>query len=335
VIGFAKIMGRCFVELNKFSDDQLFISLEQQFAIERGSVHYILLHLKEIRSRRLYAKRGFPNLFSMLVRHFHQSETAANQRLKSLDLMLDVPIVEERLVSGDLNMSTVAMAQRQIKREEKLTGKKVTKQKKIEIVESITNKTMAQAETELFKHLPETASQPQPYERRVSADATRMGLTVPDDVLEMMKRLKELWAHADPTMDNVEVMRRAFKLALAKVDPLKKKKTQGATESVKHRSTERLKYYGKEYDRELHERAGSQCEYVDKMTGRRCDCKFGLQREHVIPLAKGGTNELSNMELLCASHNQFRARQVFGDSKINKHQHSRAGDQEARPQRGV
>ena len=318
------------MELNNLSNDQLLGSLEKQFALERNASHHNLLHLKEIRSRRLYAERGFPNLFSMLVRHFHQSESAANQRLKALDLMMDVPIVEERLVSGDLSLSTVAMAQRQIKREEKLTGTKVSNGKKIEIVESITNKTMAQAETELFKHLPETASNPQAFDRRVSADATRMSLTVPDDVRELMIRLKELWAHVDPTMDNVEVMRRAFKLALEKVDPTRKNKTRGATEKAKHRSTKRLTYYGKEFDRALWERAESRCEYVDKETGRRCECRFGLEKEHVIPLARGGTNELSNMELLCAPHNQLRARQVFGNRRIDAY-HSGAGDKENRP----
>ena len=38
------------------------------------------------------------------------------------------------------SLSAVAMAQRQIKREEKLTGTNVSKQKKLEIVESITGK---------------------------------------------------------------------------------------------------------------------------------------------------------------------------------------------------
>ena len=337
------------MELKQLSNDQLLTSLDKQFALERNTSHHILLHLKEICLRRLYAERGYPNLFSMLVQHFHQSESAANQRLKALELMLDVPIVEERLIFGDLSLSTVAMAQRQIKREEKLTGLKVSKEKKAEIVESITNKTMAQAEGELFKLLPETASNPQSYERRISEDATRLNLTVPDDVLEMMVRLKEIWAHVDPSMDHVEVMRRAFKITLQKVDPSQKGKpdptkktkadsikeakvdaakndelqrmtTRSLTESVKHRDTKRLTYYGKEFDRVLWERAQSRCEFVDEVTGKRCDCRFGLQREHVIPLALGGTNELSNMQILCATHNQLRARKVFGDKKIDSYQ---------------
>jgi len=161
----------------------------------------------------------------------------------------------------------------------------------------------------------------------------RLGATLPNDVHEMMTRLKNIWAHVDPTMDNVEVMRRAFKIALEKVDPVQKKKTRSATESAKHRSIKRLTCYGKEFDRKLWERAGSQCEYMDKVSGRRCECKFGLQREHVIPIAMGGTNELSNMELLCATHNQLRARQIFGNSKIDMYQ--KAGDHEDRPQLGV
>jgi hypothetical protein len=345
------------MELKRLSDDQLVLSAENQFAIERKTSHYILLHLKEISLRRVYAKRGLPNLREMLIKHFRQSETAANQRLKSLELMLDVPAVEDRLISGDLNMSTVAMAQRQINREEKLTGKEISKEKKAEIVESITNKTMAKAEIELFKLLPETASHPETYERRVSEHATRLNLTVPNDVMEMLIRLKEIWAHIDPTMDHVEVIRRSFKMTLQKVDPaqrktsikksnidmqnnidsctrdsvqrastssrsstLPQKSTQHLTDSVKHRGTKRPTYYKRELDRALWERAQSRCEFIDEKTGRRCDCRFGLQREHVNPLALGGANDLSNMQLLCATHNQLRARHVFGNKKIDAFQ---------------
>jgi 5-methylcytosine-specific restriction endonuclease McrA len=377
------------MEIKRLSDDQLMLSAEQQFAIERKTSHYILLHLKEISLRRVYAKRGFPNLREMLIKHFRQSETAASQRLKALELMLDVPAVEERLISGDLNMSTVAMAQRQINREEKLTGQEISKEKKTEIVESITNKTMAKAEIELFKLLPETASHPETYERRVSEHATRLNFTVPNDVMEMLIRLKEIWAHIDPTMDHVEVIRRSFKMTLQKVDPAQRKasikkssvgsnprinvdtstnidtdtninsstninlktnidarsnvdmqtsmdsrirdsvqrastsSTQSLTHSVKHRGTKRPTYYKREVDRALWERAESQCEFIDEQTGRRCSCRFGLQREHVIPLALGGRNDLSNMQLLCATHNQLRARHVFGNKKIDAFQTKR------------
>jgi hypothetical protein len=193
--------------------------------------------------------------------------------------------------------------------------------------------------------------------------------------MEMLIRLKEIWAHVDPTMDHVEVIRRSFKITLQKVDPAQRKSvikkssadnsnsksdsisnvdvqtiidsfisdscindfiqrattsphgstqprqsTQSLTDSVKHRGTKRPTYYKREFDRALWERAQSQCEFIDKNTARRCDCRFGLQREHVIPLALGGSNDLSNMQLLCTTHNQLRARRVFGNKKIDAFQ---------------
>jgi hypothetical protein len=102
------------------------------------------------------------------------------------------------------------------------------------------------------------------------------------------------------------------------------------THSVKHRGTKRPTYYKRELDRALWERAQSRCEFIDEKTGRRCDCRFGLQREHVIPLALGGANDLSNMQLLCATHNQLRARHVFGNKKIDAFQtRSRKSQSEA------
>lgn len=296
--------------------------------------------------------------------------------------MLEVPVVEERLVSGDLNLSTVAMAQRRILEQEKIVGKKLSAEKKAEIVDSITRKTLEQTELELFRLLPETESAPKTFQRRVSADATRMGLTVPNDVCEQMNRLKEIWSHIDPNMDPVEIMRRAFDIALDKVDPLRrnakrqkasdiKSKASGARRSSKSqdhtsmRTTSstsadtntftnsdsntsvssantdhenqnvtqqpaasvhqrvRVSYYPKELDRQLWQRAESRCEFVDPITGKRCDCKNLLQREHVIPVALGGTNELSNLQLLCRTHNLLRAREVFGDKKIDRHQKMR------------
>jgi hypothetical protein len=294
----------------ELSDDELLFATEREFTVERKASLNILSYLKEISARKLYAKRGFPSLFWMLIRYFRQSESAAHQRLKALELMLEVPIAETRLLSGELNLSTLALAQRQILRQEKLTGNEVPRAKKTLIVESIIGKTLAQAEVELFKHLPETAEDPKTVEHRISASATRMHLTIPDDVRAMMTQLQEIWAHVDPKMDPVEVIRRSFKSTLQQVDPAKKKITRRSTQSVKLRG--RLTYYPREHDRELWTRAGSCCEYVDLQSGRRCECKFGLQREHIIPIARGGTNELSNMQLLCQSHNQLRAQQVFG-----------------------
>jgi hypothetical protein len=292
-------------EIENLSNNQLLKSLEGHFDAERKISHLILLHLREIRKRKLYADRGFASLFEMLIKHFRLSETSAYQRIKALDLMTAVPAVEDRLKNGEVNLSTLAMAQRQISQEEKITGKKLNSASKANIVEQIANKTQAQAEVELMKLLPHSATNPQTQERRVSQDAVRLSLTLPDRVKEKLLRLKDIWAHVDSTMDYAEIIERAADIALGKVDPaMRKSSAQRATESAVSK------------DKTLWTRAGSQCEYVDQKSGRRCSCRFGLERDHVIPLAKGGPIELSNLRLLCRTHNLMMGRRHFGTAKM-------------------
>ena len=45
----------------------------------------------------------------------------------------------------------------------------------------------------------------------------------------------------------------------------------------------------------------------------------GGQIEHRVPIAKGGTHTIDNLELLCANHNRFRAVQAFGLIKMRRY----------------
>lgn len=47
------------------------------------------------------------------------------------------------------------------------------------------------------------------------------------------------------------------------------------------------------------ESAQYQCQYIDPVTKRRCDCRFGLEIDHLRPRSLGGTDELGNLRALC------------------------------------
>jgi hypothetical protein len=205
------------------ADQNLLLNLSKLFESERKTTRFVLLHLLEVESRKLYAKRGFDSLFRMLVVDFKQSETSANRRLQAMRILRDVPVAQECIVSGKVNLTTLSMAQSQIRKQEKFTGHKVSAAKKAEIVENIKNKTQAEAETELFKLLPEIASSPKTHEKRISESATRLGLNFPDEVLNKLKRLREIWSHVDPGMDYVEIINRCADETLKRVDPRLKK----------------------------------------------------------------------------------------------------------------
>jgi hypothetical protein len=319
-------------EIKKFSDANLASSLGGLFDQERRSDQLILIHLIEMEARKVYAKRGFENLYQMLVRHYKQSEGAANRRLQAMRLLRDVPAAQKSLLSGEVNLTTLSMTQIQIRHEERLSGQKISIDRKVEIVNCIKNKTQRETEVELFKQLPETSTKPRNQERRISEHETRLSHNFPDHVLSKLKRLREIWSHIDPNMDYVEIINRCADETLKRVDPLLKKSTRRLAgprlNSVSHskikmaeeRETpkagraesksqhKRPTYYPTEVRNKVFVKAESCCEWVDSKTGTRCRSKFFPQIDHIISLWAGGTSDPSNLQLLCATHNQLKYR---------------------------
>ena len=52
-------------------------------------------------------------------------------------------------------------------------------------------------------------------------------------------------------------------------------------------------------------------------SGGVCGSTTRLELDHIVPLARGGTSTVSNLRVLCATHNQLAARQVFGEPWMN------------------
>jgi len=62
--------------------------------------------------------------------------------------------------------------------------------------------------------------------------------------------------------------------------------------------------------REVWRKYDGRCCFRNPRTGERCNSRFRVQVEHIIPVCKGGGSEIENLELLCAAHNLYRARHM-------------------------
>jgi 5-methylcytosine-specific restriction endonuclease McrA len=60
------------------------------------------------------------------------------------------------------------------------------------------------------------------------------------------------------------------------------------------------------------------CTYVGT-NGQRCGSTRGLHIDHMTPLARNGTNELKNLRLLCARHNQLEAERILGEGLMRSY----------------
>ncbi len=69
---------------------------------------------------------------------------------------------------------------------------------------------------------------------------------------------------------------------------------------------------------EVYERDGGACTYVDPETGQRCGERRWLQLDHIVPRCRGGRSTAANLRCLCAGHNRLMARQILGDTFMDK-----------------
>jgi len=58
-------------------------------------------------------------------------------------------------------------------------------------------------------------------------------------------------------------------------------------------------------------RDGGRCTYVSR-TGRTCGSRDGVQIDHVVPVARGGSAAPDNLRLLCGFHNRLEAERMLG-----------------------
>jgi hypothetical protein len=59
------------------------------------------------------------------------------------------------------------------------------------------------------------------------------------------------------------------------------------------------------------------CTFVGS-DGKRCDETIRLHVDHIKPVARGGSNEMSNLRLLCAQHNRLQAERILGRDVIKR-----------------
>jgi 5-methylcytosine-specific restriction endonuclease McrA len=70
--------------------------------------------------------------------------------------------------------------------------------------------------------------------------------------------------------------------------------------------------------RDVYERDGGRCSYVDARGQRCCETRY-LELHHVEPFARGGAHEISNLTLRCSAHNRLAAKQDFGEPVVTAH----------------
>ncbi|HWL85292.1 MAG TPA: HNH endonuclease signature motif containing protein, partial [Polyangiaceae bacterium] len=150
----------------------------------------------------------------------------------------------------------------------------------------------------------------------LSPERYRVQFTATAELKEKIERAANLMRHTNPSGDLSVIVKRAIDLLIAELEKQRLGKTKHPAKGSPRKST-RPGYVTRAVRREVFERDGEQCTFIDK-AGRRCESRAFLELDHGNPRALGGTDDATNLSIRCRRHNALAAERDFGREYIEK-----------------
>jgi hypothetical protein len=154
----------------------------------------------------------------------------------------------------------------------------------------------------------------------LSPDRYKMQLTISGDILQKLRRAKDLLRHAVPSGDEAMILDRALTALLADVEKKKHAKRQPSMDrekaAVRPRRARAVALGSRripaEVKRAVCERDGGTCAFIG-ITRRRCQQRAFIEFHHVQSYVDDGAPTVENIELRCRAHNAYEWQQRCGD----------------------
>lgn len=293
------------MNLQGMSDENLLREIEKLRSEERKHLVILLHHLKEVDRRRLFSTLKYPSLFEYVVKHLGYSEDQAFRRISAMKLLREIPEIEEKINSGTLSLTNIGMAHTFFNKEAQLTQKNFSKDEKIDLLDKLLNQSKRDAEKIILSNASIPLLHRPERERVISDEMSEFNFVARSQLKDKINKLKGILAHRAPNMSTADLIERLCDLGLEKWDKGATSTSISSTENALHsHSWESLKKY-------IWRRDKGQCQ--------NCGSSFALEVDHIVPKAKGGEDNVSNLRLLCRSCNQRAAIQHFGINKMDQH----------------
>ena len=296
------------VRFSQMSDAEVHESAVRLEEKERRITLALLRHLNEIERRHLFSKFSVSSLHGYCMKELKMSDGAAGRRVSAARLLRDLPAIEEKILTGAVNLTSVSQAS-VFFRKEALSGRTFDLGEKRELLEELENKSTLEVDRILISK----SDQPEIHLREKiiprSDSLTEVRLHLDDETMTALNRLKEIWSHSIPNASLADVIKRAAAETVEKQDPLRERLAP---------PPERPKTHA-EVKRHVWSRDQARCTFADERTGERCCARHFVEEDHVVPKAMGGAYSIENIRLRCRAHNQRHAIDCYGEEKMLRH----------------
>jgi len=328
--------------LTHLTDGAILHGLKANLAKERDALADVLAHIAEVDERKLYVPAGYGSMQDYCVHELQFSRDAANKRIHAARAGLGFPAIFERVAAGALGLRVV-----------NLLAPYLTSENAAELLAAASFKTREEVQQLLGERFPQQAvptiiepiGQPQtltpveaagqqsvvvpgplqgvakPQVAPLAADLYKLQLTMTGAMYAKLRRAVELFGRRKPVPDEAEILELGLDLL---VRSLEKQKFAATDRPRAPRYRPSVGHVPADVQRTVWERDGGRCTFTSE-DGTRCPARMDLEWDHIVPVAKGGGSEASNVRLRCRAHNQYEAERAFGKAFMeHKREQARA-----------
>ena len=308
-------------DLSQLSNAEILRLLKDDAQREHAALPRTIRLIQEADGRNAFAERGYTSLFDYCVRKLRYSEDEAYRRIHVARGARLHPEVMPYIDSGTMPLAILSKLVPHLNREnaaemlakaqgktwrevEALVAPRLEKVKRDRIRAVIQRaKPDHHSEPSLWT-APPPPEPPAPLRYQVSFEATA-------ELKEALARVRDLLWHKFPFGQLEGVLLEVLIDWLARHDPVARCRSKSLTDA-------NLPLRSPAVSRQIRcavwSRDGGRCTYA-AADGTRCQTRRGLEIDHIVPRAAGGSNALSNLRLLCRTHNQSERRRLLGEGR--------------------
>jgi 5-methylcytosine-specific restriction endonuclease McrA len=322
--------------LRKLNDSEFLFQMETLAGVEHGATVKMLHYINDLDRRKAFLELGYSSVHDFCMRKLGYSSSQAGRRIQAARCCRRYPELFALLRRREVCVSTLAWIEPII-----------TDDNKDEIVARVRGASRRAVEKLLSEYRPPAAlrdriryvqvAQPAPrrveaalldrqcaravpaeYRDTVSTEKVFVQFLADDEFLKVFEEVRALIANGDDK-DFADVMKTALVEYRDRHSPAARRARRTAKKREESPDSRRREWTGAAQTRhipddvrdEVFVRDNGQCTFTG-WNGTRCQCRKGLQIDHIIPFAAGGTHDPSNLRLLCGAHNRLHAEQTLG-----------------------
>jgi len=335
-------MNMSLYSFGSLQDHELAAEVDAHLKSNRRDTAIVLAKLGEFDARRMYETAGYNSMRSYCVEKYGMDEDEAHRVIRVARTAYLFPTIFPALADGRLTQTAVVTLSPQLTSEtapetaaELLTA--AMNKTKIQIQRLLADRAAPAAVPNVFGSAP-SAITVRPESKRVILESpvapsptpnlvevkeppslrgritplshgySELSATLDDEATAALEDARALLGHSLPSGSIPLLIKRAL-LLLARELRRKKFAQVDKPRAPKHALTgPRIPAHVR---RAVVERDGETCAFVSA-DGHRCDSRERVEFDHIEPLARGGESTAENVRLHCRTHNQYRAKQLFG-----------------------